>query len=59
MLDFGFWILDCMDERVFQGRTKAIALRTIRLVNTLPSSGAAGVIGKQLLRSAFHCFIRA
>ncbi|MEB3293363.1 MAG: hypothetical protein VKJ24_09390 [Synechococcales bacterium] len=44
-----------MDEWAFWGRTKAIALRTIRLVNTLPSSGVAGVIGKQLLRSRSCC----
>ena len=41
-----------MDERVFRARTKGIALRTIRLVNSLSWQGASGVIGKQLLRSA-------
>jgi hypothetical protein len=30
MLDFGFWILDCMDERIFQRRTKAIALSGLK-----------------------------
>ncbi|NJO52337.1 MAG: four helix bundle protein [Leptolyngbyaceae cyanobacterium RM2_2_4] len=41
-----------MDEQIFKQRTKAIALRVIRLVETLPWQGSAGVIGKQLLRSA-------
>ncbi len=35
-----------------RGRTKAFALRVIRLVQTLPESRSAEVIGKQLLRSA-------
>ena len=46
---FGFWIVT---EDEFKERTKTIALRVIRLVEALPSSGAAGVIGRQLLRSA-------
>ena len=33
-------------------RTKAFALRTMRLVDSLPTSRSAEVIGKQLLRSA-------
>lgn len=33
-------------------RTKAFALRVIRLVNALPRAAAGGVIGRQLLRSA-------
>ena len=41
-----------MTEDEFKERTKTIALRVIRLVEALPSSGAAGVIGRQLLRSA-------
>jgi four helix bundle protein len=49
ILDFGFWIVN---EEEFKRRTKAVALRVIRLVETLPLSGATGVMGKQLLRSA-------
>jgi len=40
-----------MDEREFKRRTKAVALRVIRLVDTLPKSRTADVIGRQLLRS--------
>ena len=40
-----------MTENEFKSRTKQVALRVIRLVNTLPMSGVSGVIGKQLLRS--------
>jgi four helix bundle protein len=40
-----------MTENEFKLRTKKVALRVIRLVNTLPMSGVSGVIGKQLLRS--------
>jgi four helix bundle protein len=41
-----------MDEQEFKGRTKQLALRIIRLVEALPTTKAAGVIGGQLLRSA-------
>jgi four helix bundle protein len=41
-----------MDEREFKARTKKLALRTIKLVESLPTSQAGLVIGKQLLRSA-------
>ena len=41
-----------MTEKEFKDRTKDIALRVIRLVETLPNSHSAQVIGKQLLRSA-------
>ena len=41
-----------MTEGEFKNRTKEIALRVIRLVETLPNSHTAQVIGKQLLRSA-------
>jgi len=41
-----------MTEQEFKKRTKDIALRVIRLVETLPNSHSAQVIGKQLLRSA-------
>jgi four helix bundle protein len=33
-------------------RTKNFALRVIRLVEALPNTTTAGVLGKQLLRSA-------
>ena len=41
-----------MTEEEFKNRTKQIALRVIRLVESLPSSNTAQIIGKQLLRSA-------
>jgi four helix bundle protein len=41
-----------VDERQFKERTKKLALRVIRMVESLPNSPSAGVIGKQLLRSA-------
>ena len=41
-----------MNEQEFKHRTKKIALRVIRLVETLPKNQTADVIGKQLLRSA-------
>jgi four helix bundle protein len=41
-----------MDEREFKNRPKQIALRVIRLVESLPNTHSAQVIGKQLLRSA-------
>jgi four helix bundle protein len=41
-----------MDERTFKERTKKLALRVIRVVEALPKSRSADVIGKQLLRSA-------
>jgi len=40
-----------MTETQFKRRTKQIALRIIRLVNSLPSSPDAAVLGRQLLRS--------
>src|SRR5688500_12850456 len=40
-----------MTETEFKKRTKQVALRIIRLVDALPNSRAADVIGKQLLRS--------
>jgi four helix bundle protein len=39
-----------MNPNEFKDRTKAFALRVIRLVNSLPRSRAANVIGGQLLR---------
>jgi four helix bundle protein len=41
-----------MDERQFKQRTKALALRVIKLVEALPQRAAANVISKQLLRCA-------
>jgi len=41
-----------MTEQEFKDRTKQIALRVIRLVETLPNTHSAQIIGKQLLRSA-------
>ena len=40
-----------MDEREFKDRTKLIALRIIRVLEALPKSDTARIIGKQLLRS--------
>lgn len=39
-----------MDEHQFKERTRNVALRIIRLVDALPTSRAADVIGRQLLR---------
>jgi four helix bundle protein len=41
-----------MNEGEFKRRTKQLALRIIRLVEALPQSRTAEVIGKQLIRSA-------
>lgn len=41
-----------MDNEDLRPRTKAYALRAIRLVESLPRNRTADVIGKQLLRSA-------
>lgn len=40
-----------MTEREFKDRTKDIALRIIKLVESLPTTRTVDVIGKQLLRS--------
>jgi four helix bundle protein len=40
-----------MSEKVLEARTKEYARRVIRLYSSLPRSGAAQVIGHQLLRS--------
>jgi four helix bundle protein len=39
-----------MDEQAFKQRTKKLALRVIELVEALPKSRTADVIGRQLLR---------
>ena len=41
-----------VDEIQFKKRTKQLALRTIKLVESLPQSMTADVLGKQLLRAA-------
>jgi len=40
-----------MNEQEFKARTKAVALRVIRLVESLPKNRTADVLGRQLLRS--------
>ena len=40
-----------MDEREFKERTKRVALRVIKVVEALPPTRVAEVIGKQLLRA--------
>ena len=56
-MKFGFWILDFglsyfpHDGNRIEERTKQIALRIIKLVESLPSSRSAEIIGRQLLRS--------
>jgi len=41
-----------MQDEELKRRTKAYALRVIRLVESIPNNHTADVIGKQLLRSA-------
>ena len=41
-----------MDKIELQRRTKAFAIRVIRLVDSLPRTRAADVLGRQLLRAA-------
>ncbi len=41
-----------MNEQQFKTRTKQLALRVIRLVESLATTKTADVIGKQVLRSA-------
>ena len=41
-----------MDEKAFKVRTKQLALRVIRLVESLPKGMTANVIRRQVLRSA-------
>ena len=40
-----------MNQEEFKGRTKAFALRILRLVESLPKTSTARIVGKQLLRS--------
>ena len=46
------WGVAFMNEQDFKRRTKQLALRVIRLVESLPRKQSAETIGKQLLRSA-------
>ena len=39
-----------MDEQAFKQRTHKLALKIIKLVEALPKSGSADVIGRQLVR---------
>ncbi|MBX0327669.1 four helix bundle protein [Oscillochloris sp. ZM17-4] len=41
-----------MDEDQFKERTKQLGLRVIKLVDALPPSRTADIIGRQVLRSA-------
>ncbi len=41
-----------MNEQEFKQRTKQLAIRTIRVVESLPPSYTGQIIGKQVLRSA-------
>ena len=49
--DRGRYHFDAMDQDAMKTRTKAFALRVIKLTESLPATRAADVIGKQLLRS--------
>jgi four helix bundle protein len=40
-----------VNELEFKQRTKSLALRTMRLIDALPKTKAADVVGRQLLRS--------
>ncbi len=41
-----------MDEQTFKDRTRNFALQAIRLVEALPRSKTAEILGRQLMRSA-------
>ncbi len=40
-----------MDQREMKRRTKAFAIKIVRIFESLPQKGAAAVLGRQLLRS--------
>jgi four helix bundle protein len=40
-----------MDQRELKRRTKAFAIKIVRIFESLPQKGAASVLGRQLLRS--------
>jgi len=50
--DRGRYHFDAMDQDAMKARTKAFALRVIKLTESLPTTRAGEVIGRQLLRSA-------
>lgn len=53
IFDFGFRIVETlMKTDDFKMRSKGFALRVIALVDALPQTRSADVLGKQLLRSA-------
>ena len=39
-----------MDKKEFQDRTKQLAIRVIRMSNSLPQTTAADVVGRQIIR---------
>ncbi len=41
-----------MNQQEFKNRTKQLAIRTIKMVESLPQTTTAQVIGKQVLRSS-------
>jgi four helix bundle protein len=41
-----------MNQQEFKNRTKQLAIRTIKVVESLPKTTTAQVIGKQILRSS-------
>jgi four helix bundle protein len=51
IFDFGFSILDFMNEAELKRRTKTFALRVLKLVDALPEKRSARVLGNQLCRS--------
>lgn len=41
-----------MDKRAFKERTKQMALRVIKMAQSLPNNSVGNVIGRQIIRSA-------
>lgn len=41
-----------MNEKIFKDRTKRLALQVIKMTESLPSTRAADIIGRQVMRSA-------
>jgi four helix bundle protein len=52
ILDSRFSIFDFMTERELKDRTKAFALRTLKLVDSLPETRSGRILSNQLGRSA-------
>ncbi len=44
--------LNPMDKQMFKSRTKQIAIRVIKMTESLPKNKAGDVIGRQIIRSA-------